>query len=471
MYDQLGATPASTIISTDMEVAREMFNLSMGLPELPATQETSDSVGLTDEILSEDEQFLDMFKVPPKVPPKVLVPQDPPLPRPRLDPQTLMAEAKFKSGCRTLPPPLGLKKQDVADTWNVVLRSMQTPTLKVKDTQVEVADLRNKDPLYLNRDASRDKALQTTQERCRRESHSNSAGSQSSSGKCHQSGSWSRDETGLKRGQLMPMEDWNSPGPVAGIVRPTLDWSQGILEPQKPVWKPAARDTPAMPHQYLKSVVKMLEKWTLAEPAICAKVKPWIKPPPAELASCSRRREIAGMGPAAASWYPGSKELQKKKQVSKKPAFSTLEEQETHRRYEECKNWVVHHQEESISERYTSLKWQAHQYDQEVRALQFFNPNDNVELACKVLAIADWAEEYNQMDIHPILVIPPGLLEPYSGSLQARRQFPRALSEEPRVTDGRTWSQAMWIFLCSILQYFEDDMAAREGTLYGGKTR
>ena len=63
---------------------------------------------------------------------------------------------------------------------------------------------------------------------------------------------------------------------------------------------------------------------------------------------------------------------------------------------------VVHHQEESIGERYTSLKRQAHRYDQEVRALQFFHLDQDVDLACKVLAIADWAEEYNQLSTHPI---------------------------------------------------------------------
>ena len=244
------------------------------------------------------------------------------------------------------------------------------------------------------------------------------------------------------------------------------------------MWKPAAGDALATPRQTLKSVVKMLEKPVPAEPATCAKVKPWIKPDPAELASCGKRRgrviteklqEIAEMSPAASSWYPANEE--KKKQVSKKPMFLTPEEQEAHRRYETCKDWVVHHQEESIGECYTSLKRQAHRYNQEVRALRFFHLNDDIELACKVLAIADWAEEYNQMDIHPIPAIPPGLLEPYSSSLQARGQFPPAPDEEPRVTDVRTRSQAMWIFLCSILQYFEDDMAAQEGALYSGKTR
>ena len=309
----------------------------MGLPELLATQETSDSVDQAGESLSDDDQFSNMFKVPAKV----LAPQDLPS-LPRLDPHALMVEAKFKSGLRPLPPTPGLRRQDVVDTRNVILRSMQTP--KATDTPIEVADPRNKDPLYLNWDASRDKALQTMQERHRRETCSNSAGSRSSSSKCHWSGSWSRDETGPKRGQQMPTEDWNSSDPIAEIVAPTLDWSQDILEPRKLGWKPAAGDGLAMPHHSVKSVVKTLEKPALAESTTCAKVKPWIKPAPSELASRGKGRgrviaeklqELAGMGLVAASHYADKEGSPGKKPVAKKPAFPTPEEQEECRRHEE----------------------------------------------------------------------------------------------------------------------------------------
>ena len=57
----------------------------------------------------------------------------------------------------------------------------------------------------------------------------------------------------------MPTEDRNSLGPMARIAAPTLDWSQGILEPQKPGWKPAAGDGLAMPRHSVKSVIKTLE--------------------------------------------------------------------------------------------------------------------------------------------------------------------------------------------------------------------
>ena len=42
VYDQVGATLASTVISTDTEAASDMLNLTMGQPELPAPQEAHD---------------------------------------------------------------------------------------------------------------------------------------------------------------------------------------------------------------------------------------------------------------------------------------------------------------------------------------------------------------------------------------------------------------------------------------------
>ena len=136
-----------------------------------------------------------------------------------------MAEVQFKSSRRLLPPPRELKrpKSDL-DTRNVVLRSIQTP--KVTGTPVDIWD-----PLDLDWDANRDKALKTMQDRYRRESCSNSTGSTSSSSKHHRSGSRYRDDADSKKGWQMPTEDGNHPVPVAGIHRPTLDWSQDILEP------------------------------------------------------------------------------------------------------------------------------------------------------------------------------------------------------------------------------------------------
>ena len=60
----------------------------------------------------------------------------------------------------------------------------------------------------------------------------------------------------------------------------------------------------------------------------------------------------------------------------------------------------------------------------------FFQPDDNVDLACRVLAIADWAEEFNRMSTNSILDILVALQSLYSGPLQAWRQFPLLPSSE-----------------------------------------
>ena len=58
---------------------------------------------------------------------------DPTPTKPRLNPQAL--EAQFKYGQRTLPPPPELRRpKDDLDSWNVVLRAIQTP--KVVDTRL-----------------------------------------------------------------------------------------------------------------------------------------------------------------------------------------------------------------------------------------------------------------------------------------------------------------------------------------------
>ena len=166
------------------------------------------------------------------------------------------------------------------------------------------------------------------------------------------------------------------------------------------------------------------------------------------------------MGAAAASQFTGSEKDRKKKPESKKTTFLTPEEKEAPRCHEKHKDCVVNHKEESIRECYLSIKRQAHQFDQEIRSLRFFQPDDHVDLACQVLAIADWVEEFNGLSHNPIPDIPEALQTPYSGPFKAQGQFLLATpSEGSGVTDVRTRSQAVWIYLCAILQHFEDDMA------------
>ena len=88
-----------------------------------------------------------------------------------------------------------------------------------------------------------------------------------------------------------------------------------------------------------------------------------------------------------------------------------------------------------------------------------------------MIASADWVVEYNELSNHPLPVIPPELQIPYSSPQHGKGQFPLAPTlEESSSTDVRIRCQARWTYLCAILQYFEDDMAAQEGALYGGKT-
>ena len=243
----------------------------------------------------------------------------------------------------------------------------------VTDTQVEVANPWNTNPLDLDQDANRDKALQVMQERRRQESCSSSVGSHSSSGKQHWSGSWSRDKTNTKKGRQMPKEDWISLGSMAASQMCTLDWSQNILELHKPGWKLAAGDAPATPQHTVKSVVKAAGKPTL-EPAAGAKAKPWVKPA-SELTSrrvgrgqviTEELQQIANMGPAATSRFTGDERDRKKKLESRKANFPTLEEKEARRCREKHRDWVVNHKNESIRECYHSIKRQTYRYDSEI---------------------------------------------------------------------------------------------------------
>ena len=161
-----------------------------------------------------------------------------------------------------------------------------------------------------------------------------------------------------------------------------------------------------------------------------------------------------------------------KKTTPKKPGFLTREEMEACRRREAWKDWVINHQEESIGERYFSIRQQVGQFTWEVKALQFFEPEGKeTDLACGVLAMADWAVEYNELSNHPLLVIPLELQIPYSGPQHGRGQFPLAPTlEESSSTDIRIRCQAWWMYLYAMLQYFEDDMIAWEGTLFGRRT-
>ena len=407
MHDQPRATPTNTTISTDTEVVGDMLNLSMGASDVPESHRQDEpNASRSSAAPSDDEQFHDMFKVPYKVPEcwdqASVMPSG-------LDFWALMAKAQFKSGQRMLPPSLELRPhyKDDKDTRNVIVKSLQKP----KVAEVPVANPRNTDPLDLARDANRDAALEHMRERHRKESRSSSTASRSSSAsKRHWSASRSGDETNPKKGR--PTPDWEPSIPDKGVSPPrqqssapackfTLNWDQDILEPLKPKWRPATRDAPATPQHKVQSVVQ---------------------PTPDKIASCGKGRgrviteklQEMAMGPAARSqlyWegkYP-------KKPSPRKSGFPTREEMEARKRCEAQKDQVCNHQEESIGERYLSLKQQIGRFPQEIRALRFFEPEGKeADLACQVIAIVDWAMEYNEFMTHPLPEVPTELQVPYS---------------------------------------------------------
>ena len=137
-----------------MEAAGDMFNLSMGPPEMPEPhRQDKPNTSRSSTAPSDDEQFNDMFKVPPKV----LECQDQvPVTQSGLYFRALMAEAQFKSSWRVLPPPLELRlhHKDDKDTRNMELQAKTS-----KRIEVPVSNPRNKDPLDLDRDTNWDAVL------------------------------------------------------------------------------------------------------------------------------------------------------------------------------------------------------------------------------------------------------------------------------------------------------------------------
>ena len=187
VYDRLGATPTSTMVSTDTEAATDMFGLSMGTPgtlvhstlgalmdlwvQAPAPRsveiappvdqaqglDAPDSMS-QDDALQTVEQFKDMFKVPNPVTWAA--------PSPRVDDydiKALVAKARARSGRRKLPSLLGLiPPPKVPDKQNVVLQAIKksgvtpaTDNAAKKGADGPVSEV-VPDPLDLARDAALD---------------------------------------------------------------------------------------------------------------------------------------------------------------------------------------------------------------------------------------------------------------------------------------------------------------------------
>ena len=180
-----------------------------------------------------------------------------------------------------------------------------------------------------------------------------------------------------KKGHLTPdrehsMPDKGNTPPHQESPAPAHKF-EDILELLKPKWRLAAKDAPATPQHKVESVVKPVDSAALAKIASCGKGRGWV--------IMEKLKEIA-MGPAASSRYTGKDDVSKKT-TPEKSGFPTREEMEAHRRHEARKDWVVNHQEESISERYFSIRQQVGRFAQEVKALRFFEPEGKeTDLVC-----------------------------------------------------------------------------------------
>ena len=326
-----------------MEAAGDMFNLSMGPPEMPEPHwQDEPDTSHSSTAPSDDEQFNDMFKVPPKVPE---CRDQVPVMQSGLNFRALMAEVQFKSSRRVLPPPLELRlhHKDDKDTRNVELQAKMSRRI-----EVPVSNPRNKDPLDLDWDTNRDATLEHMQERRQKESCSSSTASRSSStSKRHWSASRSGDEINPKKGCPTPNREHSTPDKgntppcqesPAPACKFTLNWDQDILEPLKPKWRPATKDAPATPQHKVESVVKPLDSAALAKIASCGKGRGWV--------ITEKLKEIA-MGPAVSSRYTGKDDVPKKTTL-KKSGFQSREEMQARKRREARKDWVVNHQEDSI---------------------------------------------------------------------------------------------------------------------------
>ena len=289
-----------------------------------------------------------------------------------------MTEAQYKTSQRMTPPPLELRSHPKDDKNPENVESQAKKTSKV--TKVPVANPRNNNPLDLDRDATWDAMLEHMRERHRKESPLSSTASRSSStSKRHRSSSQSRDEINPKKGCPTPDQEHSTPDKEetppcqenpATACKFTLNWDQDILEPLKPKWRPATRDTLATPQHKLQSVVKTPESATPPKVASCGKGRGRV--------IMEKLKEIA-MGPAASSQYTKKENVPKK--TPKKSGFPTREEMEAQKRCEARKDLVVNHQEESIGEWYFSIRQQAGRYAQEVRALRFFGQGDRLCLS------------------------------------------------------------------------------------------
>ena len=147
----------------------------------------------------------------------------------------------------------------------------------------------------------------------------------------------------------------------------------------------------------------------------------------------------------AIRWFKCKLKPPKKKGPARKPRFPTKEELPEKKRLEERKNKLAKNSTVCIGENMMAIDRHIDWYTQEVRMLQFFAPDHTLKV-CKVIAITDWAMEYNQLSTNPLLEIPEYLESRYFGPQRAQGQI---LMRPAQAEPGATYKPSVRCYSCT----------------------
>ena len=108
-------------------------------------------------------------------------------------------------------------------------------------------------------------------------------------------------------------------------------------------------------------------------------------------------------------------------------------------------------------------------YPEEVQSLRYFGWNAR-DFAMGIIAIADWGRRYLDKGLkYPIPTFPPYLFMPLPESRQVGAQVPVKPSRLGDTGgDVRHHCRECWKWLVMVLQFWTDEAAVANGTVYGG---
>ena len=121
-----------------------------------------------------------------------------------------------------------------------------------------------------------------------------------------------------------------------------------------------------------------------------------------------------------------------------------------------------------LEERYHQIDLAEHQL--EVHSMRFFGAGAK-SAAIEVLALIDWATEFLELSHSAIPEIPAFLQRPFV--VGKRVQFP--IPEDPgdaiyKEKCVHTKAQKAWVYLCTLLQFWTDEVMTESGeVMYGGR--